>query len=142
LKSNRPCTVSIEPSRLRQALFYCFEWTLNSASSGLEIGINLLKQDNDVLLRIEISHDDLCLENLAIDTVKCKSEMSPQENNGREIKQRLRSGLARAILQAAGGGLQIHSQGESLSLEMRLPRRNNEKLSSKAETHAADFFAE
>jgi signal transduction histidine kinase len=124
LKSSRPCTVSIEPSKLRQVLFYCFEWTLNSARSGLDIGINLLNQDDGALLTIDIPHPDLCLESLATKTLTHKAEMSSQENNGREIKQRLRLGLARAIVEAAGGSLELHRQGEISSLEVRLPLRN------------------
>jgi signal transduction histidine kinase len=112
LTEEASCHIRIEPHRLQQALFYLLEYALGTSGTGSTVALAVGERGKESLVRL----DSAWVLPKAPDPGNC----SPQEK-AQILSQRLELGIARGIIETAGGRLDCEQKATSLHIEVGLP---------------------
>lgn len=111
------CCVLFEPVRLRRALFYLLEYALGTVPRGTTIEVEIREQDGDAALGLTAS----AKESAAVLSPAVGPGEAARKGDEQHLTRRLQLGIARGLLEAAGGWFHLESNGSGLSLEVKLP---------------------
>ena len=102
------CRVRFDAPRLRQGLFHLMGYVIGSGGSRVQI--ELAERGAEAVLKLTVSRAGI-------------TDGLPSANSDQELSRRLGLGIARAIFEAAGGTLIVDRGVEGLSLQVRMPRK-------------------
>ena len=102
------CRVRFDAPRLRQGLFHLMGYVIGSGGSRVQI--ELAERGAEAMLKLTVSRAGM-------------PDGLPSANSDQELSRRLGLGIARAIFEAAGGTLIVDRGVEGLSVQVRIPRK-------------------
>lgn len=106
------CPVWFDAQRLRQGLFHLLGFVVSSVGPGAGVKIDLDERGKEAVLALTASGQRACDE--------ASADSDP------ELSRRLGLGIARTIFEVAGGNFSVEREGQSLSVEVRLPRNGGQ----------------
>ena len=118
--------IRFEPQRFRQALFRVLELGLETSRGGTVANIRLSECEGEAVLALNFasepaSHRVSISPQADLDVRSRSLDGARSEHPPRELANRLRMAIARALVEAAGGAFQISVSRECLSIVIRLP---------------------